>query len=182
MRKYNFQIKVIVGLALAVALAVVVTNPLAVAKDAKLSESQIKAGLLVKIIQNTSWESRPGAEPIVVGVLGADPFKGALEEMVSQAKQPISVLKSDILDKLSGCNVVYVSSSMDGKDVDIFGGLLGADVLIVGESDGFAKNGGTVEFFVKNNQVKFKVNVKKYKSLKLRFSPQLLKAAGKVGK
>jgi hypothetical protein len=60
---------------------------------------------------------------------------------------------------------------------EIIGQLRGASVLVVGETDGFAQAGGTVQFTLEEDRVRFMINPDAAERAGLRLSSKLLALA-----
>ena len=73
--------------------------------------------------------------------------------------------------------MVFVSSSESTHLAEILEGLKGANVLLVGEATGFAASGGTIEFTLEDNHVRFKINTDAGARSGLMFSSKLLALA-----
>ena len=71
-------------------------------------------------------------------------------------------------------NVLFVCPSEKGQVDRILAGLRGSPVLTVGESDGFARQGGAINFFLQGNKVRFEINPDAAQRNGLRMSAQLL--------
>src|SRR5260221_1072069 len=93
-------------------------------------EYAVKAAFVAKFPQFVKWPS--GAGSITVGVLGDDPFGGALDGLVK-------VKRSKRVEDLKGCQIIFIARSEQGNIGEILSSLAGSNVLTVGESEGFAK-------------------------------------------
>src|ERR1700689_2314518 len=75
------------------------------------------------------------------------------------------------------CQIVFVSSSESARLTEIFETLRGANVLLVGETTGFASSGGAIEFTLEDNRVRFTINTDTADRTGLSFSSKLLSLA-----
>src|SRR5450631_113037 len=75
------------------------------------------------------------------------------------------------------CQVVFVSSSESARLAEIIESLRGANVLLVGESNGFAASGGTIQFTIGDSRVRFTINIDAVNRANLMFSSKLLSLA-----
>ncbi len=73
--------------------------------------------------------------------------------------------------------MVFVSSSESAYLAEIIGSLQVVNVLLVGETNGFAELGGTIEFTLEENHVRFTINIDAANRSGLRFSSKLLALA-----
>ena len=73
--------------------------------------------------------------------------------------------------------MVFVSSSESAHLNEIVGSVQGINVLLVGETSGFALAGGTIEFTLEDNHVRFTINADAAARSGLMFSSKLLALA-----
>jgi hypothetical protein len=149
----------------------------------QLTESQIKAGFLFNLTKFVEWPDTVFADardPIVFGILGADPLGNALNRAVSgQAVRgrTISVRRYNFGDDLRRCHVLFVSTSEQARVRQILASLPGASVLTVSDADQFADAGGVIQFVVQENRVRFVVNRDAAAQARLQISAKLLTLA-----
>jgi hypothetical protein len=75
------------------------------------------------------------------------------------------------------CQIEFVSSSESAHLAEVIGSLQSANVLLVGETNGFAASGGTIEFTLEDNHVRFTINIDAVGRSGLKFSSKLLSLA-----
>jgi hypothetical protein len=75
------------------------------------------------------------------------------------------------------CQMVFVSASEGVHELGILESLRGANVLLVGETNGFAASGETIEFTVEDNHIRFTINTDAADRARLKFSAKLLSLA-----
>lgn len=146
-------------------------------------EYQVKAVFLYNFAHFTQWPSQALGDsnsPLVIGVLGDDPFSNSLDQVVRGEKvnsHPLFVQRYQHVEDIKDCHVLFVSRS-EMKHLDrILSTMRGRSVLTVGEADGFAKRGGMVRFVTEQNKIRFRINVEAAKAANLTISSQLLRAA-----
>src|SRR5258708_59565 len=82
------------------------------AQTAASKEYQIKAAFLYNFTQFVSWPPEAFSEPqspLVIGILGDDPFGSFLDEMVSGEKvnnRPLVVKRYRSVEDIKGCHVL----------------------------------------------------------------------------
>jgi hypothetical protein len=89
----------------------------------------------------------------------------------------VSLVRATQFQDLVGCHVVFVSASEREPTADLAGRLKGRPVLLVGESDGFAASGGTIQFTIEDNRVHFVINPDAADRAGLKISSKLLALA-----
>lgn len=153
------------------------------AQSTGTSEYEVKAAFLYNFAKFVDWppDAFPGARPpFQLCILGADPFGGSLDHAVAGKtvnSRSVSIHRSNRVQELSGCELVFVSSSEKDRVTEILDALHGASVLTVGETDGFAELGGAVQFIIEDYRVHFAINVDALERGRLRASSKLLALA-----
>ena len=153
------------------------------------SEYLIKAGFIYNFAKFVEWPSTAFAEPdspIVIGVLGTDPF-GDIINHVGEGKKigtrgfVIRRFKwsKELKDSkdFKDCRILFVSSSEKMHFEEIFEAVKGLPVLTVGETPGFAERGGMIRLMLEDNRVRFEVNVDAAHDGNLNISSRLLTLA-----
>ena len=147
------------------------------------AEYRVKAGYLFNFPQFVEWPARAFREanaPIVIGVLGDDPFGSYLDELVQGEKiggHPLVVRRFRRVDDIADCHILFVSRSEAGQFDQIIAHLRDRSVLTVGDEDGFERAGGMVRFVIENNKVRFRINPEAARAGDLAISSKLLRLA-----
>ena|SRR5436309_985507 len=154
------------------------------------SEYLIKAGFIYNFAKFVEWPAAAFSQadsPIVIGVLGADPFGSVLDHIVEDKKIGARgfIVKrykwgKDLKD-LKDCKIVFVSASERAHVEDILQSVKGLPILTVGETPGFAERGGVIRFTLEDNRVRFEVNVDAAHQADLNISSRLLTLAKIIG-
>jgi YfiR/HmsC-like len=163
-----------------------VTAPNVRAQEA-LTEYQVKAAYLfnfLKFVEYPSESFTDSLAPIVIGVVGDDPFGDALPQVVLgktvQGRDlVIRVYRSG--EDLRGAHILFISASERKKMPMILSGLRGSSVLTVSDAAGFLDAGGMIQFLNENDRVRFAINVDATSRAKLKMSSKLLSLAKVVG-
>ena len=156
------------------------------AQDA-LSEYQVKAAYLFNFLKFVQWPEESFADPlapIVIGVVGEDPFGNALPQVVVGK----TVQGRDLViriyrpgEDLRGAHILFISASERKRLPIILSSLRGSSVLTVADSLGFLDAGGMIQFLNENGRVRFAINVDATGRAKLKMSSKLLSLAKVVG-
>jgi len=150
------------------------------------SEYLIKAGFIYNFAKFVEWPSTAFSQPdspIMIGVLGTDPFGSVLDRLVEDKKigQRGFVVKrykwgKDLKD-LKECKILFVSASEKAHIDEIVQAVKGLPILMVGETPGFAERGGIIRFTLEDNRVRFEINVDAAHQADLNISSRLLTLA-----
>ena len=117
-------------------------------------------------------------------IFGHDPFGSTLDEVLrgkSVNNREFLARRIKEYPELKTCQLVFVSWQEDKHLPEILSSVKGASVLVVGESADFAGRGGTVQFFLDANKLRFAVNLDAAKRARLQISSKLLALAKIVG-
>jgi hypothetical protein len=154
------------------------------------SEYLIKAGFIYNFANLVQWPSTSFAQPdspIVIVILGEDHFGTTLDHALEGKKvnaRPFVIKRARSVSELQRalgpqkeCQILYVSSSEMSHLGEAIQMLKGVPVLTIGETPGFAKNGGIINLILEDNKVRFEVNVQAAKEADLNISSRLLALA-----
>ena len=149
---------------------------------AQTREYQVKAALVYNFSRFVDWPEDAFPEkdsPLVIGVLGADPFGDYLEQMVRGEKagnHPLVVRRFNQVDEIKTCHILFVSQSEAGRFDQILAALK-RSVLTVGDAEGFAQHGGMIRFVTEKNKIRIRVNLGAARTAGLTISSKLLRSA-----
>ncbi len=154
------------------------------ADEAAMSkEYQVKAVFLFNFAMFVEWPASAFAEvssPIRIGILGADSFAKTVERYIEggtvRDRKLVAVVCHRIEDA-KDCQILFVSRTAQARIAEILAACGSAPVLLVGESEGFAARGGVINFFIKDNKVKFEIYPDAAQRRGIRISSELLKLA-----
>jgi hypothetical protein len=146
-------------------------------------EYQVKAVFLFNFAQFVEWPTNAFSDahsPLVIGVLGDDPFGNFLDETVrgeTVDNHPLVVRRYRHVDEINECHILFVSQSESKQLKEIFSKLNGRAILTVGDFEDFAKDGGIIRFLNENNKIRFRINLDSAKAANLTISSKLLRLA-----
>ena len=153
------------------------------AQAASVPEYQIKAVFLFNFAQFVEWpaEAFPDSGgPLVIGVLGEDPFGPYLDETVrgeTAHGHPIDVRRLERLDEVTGCHILFISRGELDRLTEILATLKGHSVLTVGDAEDFAARGGMIRFMTDRNRIRLRINLEAARGAGLTLSSKLLRSA-----
>jgi hypothetical protein len=147
------------------------------------NEYQLKAAFLFNFAKFIDWPANsfesPRA-PFSICVLGKDPFGRALDDALLNKQindRPVMILRTKNPETARHCQILFVGTAEGQNLPAILNELRGANCLLVGESEGFAAAGGTIQFTIEDNHVRFLINPEAGERAGLRFSSKLLALA-----
>jgi len=156
------------------------------AQNSKLSDYDIKAAYLFNFGRFVEWPS--GGESSNGGsftfcILGHDPFGQNLDHMLvgrTINSKAITVKRIATPQESSGCQILFLDTTEQGKLNKIIEALDDEAVLTVSDIPEFSKHGGMIQFVEKENRVRFEVNLEATQRAGLTLSSDLLKVATAV--
>ena len=149
---------------------------------------KVKAAYLFRFTQFVTWPAdafQDDHSPIVIGVVGADPFGPVLDQTIKDRTVSERELKvqrfqwrvGDDTSALKKCHLLYVSPSLGDSVAPLIVAMAHSPIVLVGEGAEFAKNGGTLGFVIEVGRIVFWANQKAAETAKLVLSSLLLKLA-----
>jgi hypothetical protein len=156
------------------------------AQTALPKEYEVKAVFLFNFAQFVEWPATAfsGARaPIIIGVLGQNPFGSYLDETVRGERvedRPLQVQFYRRVDEIKHCHILFISRSEVSRLKDILGALKDRSILIVGDDDDFVRRGGMIRLATARNRVQLIINADAASAASLTISSQLLRSADLV--
>jgi hypothetical protein len=144
-------------------------------------EVHVKAAFLYNFVRFVEWPPEVSADPrspIMIGIVGHDPFGPVLDEIVegkTRGGRPIRVRRFDSMEQVEGCQVVYSADPKKGKAVRLT--LAAKPILSVGDYEGALRDGNIIAFRLVDDSVRFEISVETAERAGLKISSQLLKVA-----
>jgi len=146
--------------------AVVLTlgPPLTRAETAELPEYQIKAAFLYNFAKFITWptNSFPQSDsPMILAVLGEDPFGPALQQTLTGKSvdgHPIQIVYARRGEIVTNCHILFVSRSEKDRLVPVLKSVARRSVLTVSDFEPFAQSGGMINLFLQGKAIRFQIN------------------------
>jgi hypothetical protein len=149
----------------------------------QVDEYQVKALFLYNFTKYVSWPSQSFSsptDPIVICVLGPNPFGDALEKAVSGkvvAGRTLVVRHLAVIPAKCNCQILFVAASEGKRFRSAAAALKASSVLSVGEAEGFTGAGGVINFKLEDGKVRFEINVEAAEQAHVYISSKLLNLA-----
>lgn len=152
-------------------------------QSASATEYQVKAVFLFNFAQFVEWPRdafRDGNAPLVIGVLGQDPFGNYLDETVrgeSANNRQLIVQRYRRVEDAKNCHVLFISRSESDRLDQIVAGLKYRKILTVSDGGGASGRGVIIRFVTEQNKIRLRINVEAAKAANLTISSKLLRLA-----
>jgi hypothetical protein len=146
-------------------------------------EYQVKAAFLYNFAKFVEWPPQVfngAGDPIAICLFGQNPFGTALEEAVKDkfiTGRTLVVREVSDFRKTPGCQILFVSSSAHERWRATLAGTTQTGMLTVGDTEGFAEEGGMVNFKLDGGKIRIQVNVNAAERAQVRISSKLLMLA-----
>jgi hypothetical protein len=156
-------------------------------ESAVSKEYQLKAAFLYNFAKFVEWPQGCFSDPetmIRIGVLGADPFGSALEDITRDAtirNRKLMVQRSQRMTELKGCHLLFVCQSEKARLREILASLGNEPILTVSDIEGFTDAGGMIRFYIADRKVRFEINPTCAAQHGLKISAQLLSLGRIIG-
>jgi hypothetical protein len=152
------------------------------------SEYEVKAAFLLNFAKFVEWPPKAFPDsnaPLVIGILGDDPFGDVLPKIVkdqtAQGRRiEIRYFKDD--EDYGNCHVLFLSRSVADQTKDILQGLQGRPILTVSDKEDFTRQGGVINFALVEKTVRFDINAQAAEAADLKVSSKLFAVARSVVK
>jgi hypothetical protein len=154
------------------------------AQQSKPEEYQVKAVYLFNFGKFIEWpQGTPKDNLFGVCVLGHDPFGATLDATINgeiiEGKKLVARRIAGIQDA-ANCRILFIGMSEANHVKQILASVERTGVLTVSDMPDFTSSGGMIQFVLRENKVRFEVNLSAAEKAGLTFSSQLLKVATTV--
>jgi hypothetical protein len=150
-------------------------------QPSKPQEYQVKAVYLYNFGRFVEWPAAANPEELfTICVFGRDPFGDVLDATLAGEtidNQKLVARRISSLKETPHCRILFVSSSEAPRTREILKSVEKSRTLTVSDMPNFTANGGMIQFVVRDNKVRFEVNLRAAEKAGLSLSSQLLKVA-----
>jgi len=150
------------------------------------TESQVKAVFLYNFAQFVEWPPNSftnETSPIVIGILGDDPFGSVLDQIVrgeTVRGRKIVVKRLAPGDEFRSCHILFISHSEKERAWEFLQDLKNSPVLTVGEDENFCERGGMINFVRQDKNIRLEANRTAAEETGIKISSRLLSLARQV--
>lgn len=151
--------------------------------EAVPNEYTLKSVFLYNFIRFIDWpETAFGGRsaPLIIGVLGQDPFGPLLDEAVQGETfrgRPILIEHYRGPREIRRCHLLFVGAAEGGGINEVLAAVAGESTVTVGETEDFVARGGMIALITDRNRVRLVINPDTLRGAKLEVSSKLLRVA-----
>jgi hypothetical protein len=160
---------------------------LALGAHAQTSKAdQVKAAFVYNFTKFIEWPPQSFTDEhaaIVIGVLGDSSMAAVLDDVVRDRRvngRPITVRTIQSAADAASTHVLFVSNAEGSQWVQVQAAIDTRPVVTVGESPSFARKGGTINFVVQGDKLRFEINMTAAERSGVKISAQLQKLAAAI--
>jgi hypothetical protein len=144
---------------------------------------EVMAAFLYNFAKFVDWtpEALPDSlKTINIGILGDDPFEGYLQQItidkfVKNRKLIVKNIRN--INEIKLCHILFISQGEQSRLARILKRVEKLNILTVSDIDKFAQYGGMINFIVREDKVRFIINVDAVAAANLKISSKLLNLA-----
>jgi hypothetical protein len=157
--------------------------PAALLAQPAIREYDLKAAFLYNFAQFVDWPAEAFTapdSPIIIGVLGEDPFGATLDELVSESPikgRRIVVRRYERVEDVDICHLLFVNVRNAARLKQAIEALNNRATLTVGDGDAFLEQGGMIQFVTRDNRINLRINLQAATAAGLTLSSKLLRPA-----
>jgi len=125
-------------------------------------EQQVKAVFVYEFTHYLRWPTDSSARPFVIAVLGETIIVEPLREIAAKRKvgeRDIVVRPVSTAAEAGDCQVLFIASSAAQSTSQVRKELGGRALLTIGETEGAARRGLAVNFYLDEGRVRFEINL-----------------------
>lgn len=147
-------------------------------------DTRMKAVFLINFTKYISWTTLDTVKNFTIGVYGLDdillPLRQMSKERASEG-QKIDVERVESVEEIEACDILFVPINQTEAFHKLRPKIPPQNILLVGESLGFATSDGAINFIKRDGKIKLEINRKALQAANLTASSHLLKLAILVG-
>lgn len=147
------------------------------------NEYKLKAAFLYNFTRFVEWPDQAfpnTAAPIVIGIIGEDPFGSFLDDLISNEKignRSIIVRRFAEAKDIADCQLLYITYLQTEKIAAVLSMVSNKGVLTINDIPAFTGMGGIVQFYTEKNKIRMMINNAAAKRAGLNISTKLLSVA-----
>ncbi|MEO6876016.1 MAG: YfiR family protein [Opitutaceae bacterium] len=151
--------------------------------ETRLSSIQVEAAYLYNFTRFVTWPASSFAtadSPLVVGILGKDPFGRLLDDLAAGERingRNLVVRRFKRVDEIGDCHVLFIASSEAYHVRQICAELQNHHILTVSDITNFTQEGGIIELVQEKDRIRFRIALHRSRAEHLEISAKLLRPA-----
>lgn len=157
------------------------------AQDGTKDESLVEAAFIYNFAKFTRWPENALGEPgtpLSLCITGSDELVDVLWKLSTKMVKGRPVILQTVkgMQVPESCHMLYVASSEHKTHLDIIHAVRNRPILTISELPQFSDAGGIIEFYRKNERLRFFIDADAARTAGLEISPSLLRLGVKQPK
>jgi len=183
-RKQRFKaFRLLISIAV---FGVLVNVPIAYSESGVSREYKIKAAFIYKFTKFIEWTPESFSndrDPIILAVIGRDPFGKAIDSLHGRNVKGRKLLVKRIagIEDIDKSHILFIAQSEKERLPEMLETTKDLCVLTIGDMEGFSGYGGIINLFMVDNSMRFEINVAAAQQAGLEISSNLLNLATITG-
>ncbi len=139
--------------------------------------ANVEAMFIYNFLRHVNWPEGSGSDVFIIGVYGASDIYDQLVQFTANRKvgtKSIEIRKISSASEAVSCQLIYIPAAHITSITSIKNKLGNKACLIVGEKEGSNAYGSTIEFVLKDNTLKFRIDQERAKQQNLLVSRSLI--------
>lgn len=143
-----------------------------------VAEYDLKAAFLVNLSLFVEWPATVGS-PLAICVLGEDPFGSSLKKFDNRLVGRRVVKVRQVAESLAvnDCNMVFVTKSAVASLPQVMQLATAGKMVTIADGPGMAEKGAMINMLLRNDKIRFEVNLNAARKSGVELSSQLLQLA-----
>ncbi|MGD8847647.1 MAG: YfiR family protein [Desulfobacteraceae bacterium] len=145
-------------------------------------EYEVKLGFIYNFINFVTWPEtafKSGSDALTLCLASDNPFSEVLYKLDGKTIKGKTLNVIDYQEEtcLEQSHILFFATQDRALIEQILNLIKGRSILTIGETEGFTRMGGTINFFKERNRLRFKINIDAARRNSLKMSSQLLGSA-----
>ena len=153
---------------------------LASSQEIQAPEYKVKAAFLYNFTKLVEWPTNAFASdksPLLVGILGKDPFGKELDDLTTGRAvngHALQLVRFSAVEQITNCHILFICESERRKLDSILDVTRGKPILTVGDMKGFETR-GMITLVKSNDSINLRINLEAAREAGLQLSSRLIR-------
>lgn len=153
---------------------------LARGQEIQAPEYKVKAAFLYNFTKLVEWPTNAFASdqsPLLVGILGKDPFGKELDDLTTGRAvngHALQLVRFSAVEQITNCHILFICESERRKLDSILDVARGKPILTVGDMKGFETR-GMITLVKSNDSINLRINLAAAQEARLQLSSRLIR-------
>lgn len=155
------------------------------AKEVSYNQEEVKVAFLYRSLQYVKWESvlKDPDSSLVICTNATAHFAELMRSLEGRniSNHKLKIIFNSKLSKMDECNVVYLRSKSISQFREFIKATQGKPILTINDNPAYVKEGGILNFVLKQNHITIEVNLGQAEKNNITFSAKFLRITKLIG-